>query len=104
MKILLTLASVAVLVGTAAPAHADGNDDIFLATLSAAGITFPDAHNAVAAGRWVCFAVHGGTAMADVVKKVQVENPGLQQASSPAPKDNRNRRQEPLSGSLVPYT
>jgi Protein of unknown function (DUF732) len=79
MKILLTLASVAVLVGTAAPAHADGNDDIFLATLSAAGITFPDAHNAVAAGRWVCFAVHGGTAMADVVKKVQVENPGLQQ-------------------------
>ena len=77
MKLLLTLASVAAMVGAAAPASADGVDDTFLATLHAAGINFPDPVRAIAAGKWVCNAVHGGNAMADVVKTVQSENPGL---------------------------
>jgi Protein of unknown function (DUF732) len=77
MKLLLALASLAAMLGAAAPAYADGVDDTFLATLRAAGITFPDPERAVAAGRWVCNAVHGGNPMADVVKTVQTENPGL---------------------------
>ncbi|MGO9158129.1 DUF732 domain-containing protein [Mycobacterium sp.] len=79
MKLLLTLASLAAMVGTAVPAYADGVDDTFLATLRAAGITFPDPERAVAAGKWVCNAVHGGNPMADVVKTVQNENPGLRE-------------------------
>ncbi|CNI54640.1 DUF732 domain-containing protein [Mycobacterium conspicuum] len=77
MKYLLTLASLATVLGTAAPAYADGADDIFLGSLRAAGITFPDPERAIAAGKWVCSAVHGGNAMVDVVKTVQNENPGL---------------------------
>jgi hypothetical protein len=77
MKLLLTLASLAAMVGTAAPAYADGVDDTFLGTLHAAGINFPDPVRAIAAGKWVCSSVHGGNPMADVVKTVQSENPGL---------------------------
>ena len=77
MKLLLTLASLAAMVGAAAPAYADGVDDTFLATLRAAGINFPDPVRAIAAGKWVCNAAHGGNPMADVVKTVQSENPGL---------------------------
>jgi hypothetical protein len=77
MKPLVALASLAVLIGTAVPAHADSVDDTFLATLHAAGITFPDPERAIAAGKWVCNAVRGGNPMADVVKTVQSENPGL---------------------------
>jgi hypothetical protein len=78
MKLLLTLASLAALIGMSAPAYADSVDDTFLATLQAAGITYPDPGRAIAAGKWVCSQVHGGDAMADVVKTVQTENPGLQ--------------------------
>ena len=49
----------------------------FLATVHAAGITSGSGAGD-AAGRWVCNAVHGGNPMADVVKTVQDENPGLQ--------------------------
>jgi hypothetical protein len=80
MKLLLTLASLAAMfgaIGTVAPAYADDADDLFLGTLRAAGITFPDPARAIGAGRWVCSAVHGGNSMADVVKTVQNENPGL---------------------------
>ncbi|MGA8249431.1 MAG: DUF732 domain-containing protein [Mycobacterium sp.] len=65
------------MIGTAAPAYADGVDDTFLGTLHAAGINFPDPVRAIAAGKWVCYSVHAGNPMADVVKTVQSENPGL---------------------------
>ena len=39
MKLLLTLAGLAAMLGGAAPAYADGDDDMFLGTLRAAGIT-----------------------------------------------------------------
>ena len=77
MKLLLTLAGVAAMLGTAAPAYADGADDTFLATLHAAAIDFPNPARAITAGRWVCTAVHGGTSLADVVRVVQGANPGL---------------------------
>ena len=77
MKLLVSLASLAAMIGTAVPAYADSVGDTFLATLRAAGISFPDPERAVAAGKWICGAVHGGNPMADVVKTVQTENPGL---------------------------
>jgi hypothetical protein len=77
MKLALTLVGLAAMIGTAVPAYADGVDDTFLATLNAAGITYPEPAKAVAAGKWVCTQVHSGSAMADVVKMVQSENPGL---------------------------
>ena len=77
MKLLLALAGLAAVLGTAAPAYADAADDTFLATLRAAGIDFPDSARAITAGRWVCTAVHPGTSLADVVRVVQGANPGL---------------------------
>ncbi|BBZ44841.1 hypothetical protein MPRM_21220 [Mycobacterium parmense] len=71
------LAGLAVVTGLAAPARADSNDDAFLASLQAAGITYPDPGRVIAAGRWVCQAVGQGTQMADVVKTVQAQNSGL---------------------------
>lgn len=76
-SLLLTLASLAALVGLAGPARADGNDDAFLVSLQAAGITYPDPARAIGAGKWVCQAVGKGTQMVDVVKTIQAQNSGL---------------------------
>ena len=65
------------MVGIAGPARADSNDDAFLASLHAAGITYPDPARVIAAGKWVCQAVGNGTQMVDVVKTVQSQNSGL---------------------------
>jgi hypothetical protein len=54
MRFLLTLASLAAMIGIAAPAHADSTDDGFLAALGGAGLTYPDPDKAVAAGKSVC--------------------------------------------------
>jgi Protein of unknown function (DUF732) len=77
MRLLLMLASLAAAVGLAAPAYADSADDQFLASLQAAGVTFPDPAKVIAAGKWVCQTVGQGTQMADVVKTIQDKNPGL---------------------------
>ena len=71
------LASLAATIGMAAPAHADSTDDRFVASLQAAGVTFPDPAKVIAAGKWVCQAVGQGTQMVDVVKTIQSKNPGL---------------------------
>jgi hypothetical protein len=76
-RLLLTLTSLAAMIGMAVPAGADSNDDAFLASLKAVGITYPDAGRVIAAGKWVCQAVGQGRQMADVVKDVQAENSGL---------------------------
>lgn len=76
-SLLLTLMSLAALVGMAGPARADSTDDAFLVSLRAVGITFPDPGPAIGAGRWVCDAMGKGTQMADVIKTVQAQNPGL---------------------------
>jgi hypothetical protein len=75
--LLLTLTSLAATIGLAVPARADSNDDAFLASLQAAGITYPDPARAIAAGKWVCQAVGQGTQLVDVVKEVQARNSGL---------------------------
>lgn len=77
-SLFLTLASLAAMVGIAGPARADANDDAFLVSLQAAGITYPDPARAIGAGKWVCQAVGKGTQMVDVVKAVQAQNSGLQ--------------------------
>lgn len=80
-RLLMLVAAVA-LVGMAAPAHADGMDDQFLAALQATGVTYPDPARAIAAGKWVCQAVGQGTQMVDVVKTVQDRNPGLREENA----------------------
>jgi Protein of unknown function (DUF732) len=77
MKLLLTMASVAAVIGMAAPAYADSTDDAFIASLKAAGITYTDQDAAVGAGKWVCDKVNGGTEMSDVVKTLTTKNTSL---------------------------
>jgi Protein of unknown function (DUF732) len=77
MKLLLTLTSLATVIGVAVPAHADSTDDAFIASLNAAGITFSDPDKAVGAGKWVCDKVNGGTDMSDVVKTLTTKNSSL---------------------------
>jgi hypothetical protein len=77
MRFLLTLTSLAAMIGMAVPAHADSADDAFIATVQAAGLTFPNPDRVIAAGKWVCKMVDQGDQMVDVVKTVQTQNPGL---------------------------
>lgn len=83
MKLLLTVASVAAVIGLAAPAHADANQDqAFLVALGSAGITYQSAENAVKAGKSVCDMAKSGKPAIDVVKVLQDENPGLSQTNA----------------------
>jgi Protein of unknown function (DUF732) len=75
-RLLVLLTSLAAAIGLAVPARAD-DDVAFLASLQAAGITYPDPSRAIAAGKWVCQAVGRGTQLADVVKSIQAQNSGL---------------------------
>jgi hypothetical protein len=77
MRPLLTLISVAAMIGMAAPASAYTSDDEFLATVQAAGISAPNPERAIAAGKWVCQRAGEGAQMVDLVKAVQAQNPGL---------------------------
>jgi Protein of unknown function (DUF732) len=77
VKLLLTLTSLAAIVGVAVPARADSTDDTFLLTVQAAGITYPNPDKAISVGKWVCKIVGQGTPMADVVKTIQARNPGM---------------------------
>lgn len=75
--LFVTLAGLAATFGMAVPAHADGTDDQFLATVQTVGISFPDRGRAIAAGKWVCEKAGEGTQMADLVKIVESQNPAL---------------------------
>lgn len=77
MKYLLVLAGAAAAVGLAAPAHADGNDQAFLAALQGAGLSHRGADQAVAAGRAVCELMDGGFTAMDAVNAVRSTNPGF---------------------------
>ncbi len=77
MRTLLVLAGFAGMIGMAAPAFADAQDDQFLASLQAAGIGFPSSDRVVAAGKLVCQLSGQGKPMADVVNTIQGANPGL---------------------------
>ncbi len=77
LKLLLALPVVGAGIGMAAPALADSNDDTFLATLQAAGITYHSTDRAIAAGKAVCKMAGQGKPMVDVVKTVQSLNPAM---------------------------
>ncbi len=80
MKTALLTAGVALVIGTAAPAHADltGKDQAFLTTLRQAGLVYMNPDRAVAAGKSVCQLADGGLDGAEIVKDLQDRNPGFQ--------------------------
>ncbi len=80
MRLVPVLASVAVVIGTAAPAYADvdGNDQVFLSALKQAGITYQDPDRAVEVGKKVCSLADNGMTGAEIVKHLQDLNPGFQ--------------------------
>ncbi len=73
----MILTGLAAVIGMAVPAHADSTDDAFLASVHAAGITYSDPDRAITAGRTVCKLADQGKQLADVVKTLQILNPGL---------------------------
>jgi hypothetical protein len=73
------LTSVAAVIGMAAPAHADSDNDdqTFLAALTKAGITYQSPDRAVAAGKKVCDLANGGTPQLEILRNIRDLNPGL---------------------------
>lgn len=80
MRLVLLLAAAAVVIGTAAPAHADPTpkDEAFLNALSQAGLTFLNADRAITAGKQVCSSADDGLTGEEIVKNLQDRNPGFQ--------------------------
>jgi hypothetical protein len=77
MRLLLVLTSVAAMIGLAAPAYGDDNDDQFLAELRQAGLTYQDPAAAISAGKTVCELVDRGYSDADIVNNLELRNPGF---------------------------
>ncbi|MGO9925336.1 MAG: DUF732 domain-containing protein [Mycobacterium sp.] len=80
MRLALLLASAAVVIGTAVPAHADidGKDQSFLNALGQAGLTYLNPDRAIAAAKDVCDLANGGMTGEEIVKNLQDRNPGFQ--------------------------
>jgi hypothetical protein len=79
MRLLPVLTSVAAIIGMAAPAHADSNNDdqAFLAALAKAGITYQSPERAVAAGKKVCDLASGGKTQLEILRDIRDLNPGF---------------------------
>ncbi len=83
MRFLVVLASVAAVIGLAAPAHADvDNDQDFLKDLRDAGITYQDGGNAITVGKSVCDLLDNGQSSAEIVTQLRNQNPAFQGASA----------------------
>jgi len=89
MKLLLALASAAVMIGIAAPAYADdgdggdiSNDKDFLAELRQVGLTYQDPDNAVAAAHLVCQLVDDGKSAPEIITELRNRNPSFQGTSA----------------------
>ncbi len=83
MRFLPFAAGAAAILGLAAPAHADANQDrAFLVSLGAAGLTYRDPESAIAAGKKVCDMANEGKTGVEVVKILQDVNPGLTQVNA----------------------
>ncbi len=80
MRLVLLLASAAVVIGTAAPAYADpsAKDQAFLTALAQAGLTYLNADRAITAGKQVCSLADDGMTGEEIVKNLQDRNPGFQ--------------------------
>ncbi len=80
MRLVLLMASAAVVIGAAAPAYADptAKDQAFLTALSQAGLVYMNADRAITAGKQVCSLADGGMTGEEIVKNLQDRNPGFQ--------------------------
>ena len=73
------LAGVAAMVGVAAPAYADiNNDQDFLTDLRQAGLTYQDPDHAITAAQSVCQLLDEGKSDAEVVTELRNRNPAFQ--------------------------
>ena len=82
MKALPLVASVIALVGLAAPAHADSDDDAFLSALTKAGISYQNPDKAIKAGQKVCDLANSGTSQLDIVRDIRDLNPSFTMTSA----------------------
>lgn len=80
MRLVLLMASAAVVIGTAAPAYADptAKDQAFLSALTRAGLTYLNADRAITAGKQVCKSADDGMTGEQIVKALQDKNPGFE--------------------------
>jgi len=77
MRLLLSLSSVAVVIGLAAPAHADANQDqAFLAAVKSAGIVVKNPDDAIVTGKAVCESVQAGKQPVDPRQEPARSKPG----------------------------
>ena len=75
---IVTSIGAAVLLGLAAPAHADNDPDItFLTAVDQAGIEYTDAQEAVAVGRQVCDYLHAGHPAHAAARALKISNRSL---------------------------
>jgi hypothetical protein len=83
MRGLLALLGTFVVVGLAAPAHADprpspaGDDAGFLAALHQVGISYASPDAAVASARAVCTCLDNGESGLELIQDVKTRNPGM---------------------------
>lgn len=82
MKLFPFLASVVALIGMAAPAHADPDDDAFLAALTTAGISYQSPDKVIKAGQKVCDLANSGTSQLDIVRDIRDLNPSFTMAGA----------------------
>lgn len=82
MKFLPFLVSAAVSIGVAVPAHADSDDDTFLAALNQAGISYSSPDKVIKAGQKVCDLANSGTSQLDIIRDVHELNPAFTTAKA----------------------
>jgi hypothetical protein len=73
-RLLAVLAAIGPLAAPVAIAHADANDDAFLAALTAKGIHFGSPDNAIIAGHEVCDELDNGKTPTQVASTVQANS------------------------------
>jgi hypothetical protein len=83
MRTLVTLASFAVLIGAATPAHADpagdqsGPDGSFLASLNQGGVPYTNAPTAISIGKKACELMDQGHPKSQIITSLSADNPGF---------------------------
>lgn len=82
MKALSVLVGAVVSIGVAVPAHADSDDDAFLAALNQAGISYSSPDKAIKAGQKVCDLASSGTSQLDIIRDIRDLNPSFTMASA----------------------
>ena len=88
MRMLVGLASLAVLIGAAAPAYADppgdapGPDAGFLDSLNQAGVPYKSGPVAIGVGKKACELMDQGHPKSQIIQSLSTENPGFSMDSA----------------------